>query len=71
MQKSKSKKGLVVSQMGQLTQLVEHVVYLLGSIGRRGGYLTGVDDYLLGIQMNAAQNTIISSLFVFVKCFFA
>jgi hypothetical protein len=41
--------------MGQLTQLVEHVVYLLGSIGRRGGYLTGVDDYLLGIQMNAAQ----------------
>ena len=37
----------LVSQMRQLAELIEHVVYLVGCIGGGSGNLAGVDDHLL------------------------
>ena len=37
----------LVSQVCQFAELIEHVVYLIGSVGSGSGNLAGVDDYLL------------------------
>ena len=47
----------LLAKIRKLAQLVKHIVHLVGSIDGRGGYLTGVDDNLLGLDVSADQHS--------------